>query len=430
MRINIKLGLLLAFACAGSVWFYAELILLPHQQATSIEYDIPRGNLSDLYPRWLGARELLLHKRDPYSREITREIQTGYYGRPLDSANPHDPEDQQGFAYPLYVVFLLAPLITFPFSTVQTGFHWLLMLVSGGTLLLWFKTLRWRPALLTIVIAEVIIFGSFPVVQGVTLRQLSVLVAGFLALGFLAMVQRRFVLAGAVLAIATIKPQLVVPFVSWLALWAVSGWHKRRKFLLSFMIGMALLFASAEWVLPGWIVKFYYAVTAYWQYTHAMTPSDVLFGPGVGKLTNVLLILVAGAVCWNMRGTEETSIEFSFASCFVLAATVAVMPIFAPYNQVLLFPGFLFLVQHRDGLSPKRYWQKVLLCIAILLIVWQWIACIALTLVYFFVPKNIAESMWRVPFYVSIPLPIIVMCLLYVCLRAIRSNAAALQNAC
>src|SRR6185437_10568409 len=270
MRINAKLGLLLALVCAGSVWFYAELILLPHQEAAAVEYNIPRGNLSDLYPRWLGARELLLHNRDPYSKEITREIQTGYYGRPLDPARPNDPKDQQGFAYPLYVVFLLAPTITLSFSAVQTGFHWLLILVSGGTLLLWFKALRWRPTLSTIVIAEVIIFGSFPVVQGVTLRQLSVLVAGFLALGFLSLVQRRFVLAGAVLAIATIKPQLAIPFVSWLALWAVSGWHKRKNVLQSFMIGMALLCASAEWVLPGWIIKFYYAVIAYWQYTHAM----------------------------------------------------------------------------------------------------------------------------------------------------------------
>jgi len=51
----------------------------------------PRGNLSDLYPRWLGARELLLHGRDPYSPEITREIQRGYYGRELDSSRPNDP---------------------------------------------------------------------------------------------------------------------------------------------------------------------------------------------------------------------------------------------------------------------------------------------------------------------------------------------------
>lgn len=427
IRINAKLGLLLALVCAGSVWFYAEFILLPHQEATAYEYDIPRGNLSDLYPRWLGARELLLHKRDPYSSEITREIQIGYYGRPLDSAKPHDPEDQQRFAYPLYVVFLLAPIITLPFSTVQTGFHWFLIIVSGGTLLAWFIALRWRPSLLTIVIAEIIIFGSFPVVQGVTLRQLSVLVAGFLALGFLAVVQRRFVLAGGVLAIATIKPQLVIPFVLWLALWTVSRWHKRKNLALSFMIGMALLFASAEWLLPGWIVKFYYAILAYWQYTHAMTPSDVLFGPMAGKLFNILLILVAGAVCWKMRSKEETSIEFSFASCFALAATVAVMPIFAPYNQVLLFPGFLFLVQHRDGLSPNRLWQKVLLCAAILLIVWQWIACLALTLIYAFVPKNIVEGMWRVPFYVSVPLPIIVMCLLYVC--AASKSAKTLETA-
>ena len=88
---------------------------------------VPRGNLSDLYPRWLGARELLLHRRNPYGDDITHEIQKGYYGRALDPARPDDPRDQQGFAYPIYVVFLLAPLIGLPFHGVQiffTGCWW------------------------------------------------------------------------------------------------------------------------------------------------------------------------------------------------------------------------------------------------------------------------------------------------------------------
>ena len=90
------------------MWFYADRILVGYQVADAAAHQRPRGNLSDLYPRWLGARELLLHHRNPYNDDITIEIQQGYYGRALDAARADDPKDRQGFAYPVYVVFVLA----------------------------------------------------------------------------------------------------------------------------------------------------------------------------------------------------------------------------------------------------------------------------------------------------------------------------------
>ena len=81
----------------------------------------------------------MLHHRDPYGPEVTREIQAGYYGRPLEPGRADDPKDQQGFAYPVHVVFLLAPTIGLPFPVVQTGFRWLLVnaaVLEDGTLLM------------------------------------------------------------------------------------------------------------------------------------------------------------------------------------------------------------------------------------------------------------------------------------------------------
>jgi hypothetical protein len=111
--LKFTLALVLAVVASASTWFYMDGILRTQQIADAAAHGTPRGNLSDLYPRWLGARELLLRGRNPYSPEMTREIQRGYYGRPLDPRLPGDPKDQQGFAYPVYVVFLLAPRFTF-----------------------------------------------------------------------------------------------------------------------------------------------------------------------------------------------------------------------------------------------------------------------------------------------------------------------------
>src|SRR6059058_2995959 len=126
----LKTLLLLAGSAllAVSMCIWVQNISIPRQMAEANERGIPRGNLSDLYPRWLGTRELLLRGRDPYRNDITREIQAGYYGRPLDPNRPFDPKDQQAFAYPLYVVFILAPMIAMPFAMVQRIF--LLLLIA------------------------------------------------------------------------------------------------------------------------------------------------------------------------------------------------------------------------------------------------------------------------------------------------------------
>src|SRR6266566_2986438 len=113
------IGLLIALLLAGSMLWYVQNLLIPYQQADAALHGRPRGNLSDLYPRWLGTRELLLHHRNPYSAEVTREIQIGYYGRPLDADRAEDPKDQQGFAYPVYVAFFLAPTSFFSFAIVK-----------------------------------------------------------------------------------------------------------------------------------------------------------------------------------------------------------------------------------------------------------------------------------------------------------------------
>ena len=194
-----ELALLLALVAAGSAWFFTNHVLVAYEISESAVKGLPRGNLSDLYPRWLGARELLLHGRDPYSREITREIQVGYYGRQVDPTRPHDPKDQQGFAYPLYVVFLLAPTVRLPFREVQLGFRWLLVILTGSSVLLWLRALRWRPSPGIAAAWIVVTLGCFPAIQGLKLQQLSLLVCALLAACAAAVASGALLLAGILL---------------------------------------------------------------------------------------------------------------------------------------------------------------------------------------------------------------------------------------
>src|SRR5579862_9857352 len=244
---NPRLGVLLALLLTGSMWFYVQKVLAPHQRTEAAIHGWPRGNLSDLYPRWLGARELLLHHRDPYSAEITREIQIGYYGRPLDPSRADDPKDQQRFAYPVYVVFLMAPTIQMPFPAAQAIFKWVFVWLTLLSIPLWLRVVSWRPPLLVVAILTILAFGSFAVVQGIKLQQLSLVVNGIMAGSAAALVTGYFSLAGFLLALATFKPQLALPMAAWLMLWAVSDWRRRQKFVWSFVLTMAALLAASEY---------------------------------------------------------------------------------------------------------------------------------------------------------------------------------------
>jgi len=418
-----RLGLLLALLSAASMWFYVQWVLVPYQKADAAAHGRPRGNLSDLYPRWLGTRELLLHHRDPYSSEVTREIQSGYYGRPLDPRRMDDPrfnepKDQQGFAYPLHVIFLLAPTIGLPFPVVQAGFRWLLVILTLASVLLWLRVLRWRPSAATTAIIILLTLGSYAVVQGIKLQQLTLVVSALLAGCGAALVAGHFSLAGFLLALATIKPQLALPLAGWLTLWAASDWRRRQSFIWSFALSMAIFLGASEYILPGWMREFRDAVAAYRQYTGgAGSLLDVLTTPWLGKILAAVAVLAVVVMGWKVRRASHDSEAFSTMLALVLAVTLVIVPSFAPYNQVLLLPAvFLITISWKD-LWSRGSLTRVACGLGLLVVGWPWLASCGLMLASRFVSPSSLQKAWTVPLYTSLGIPLVVLGLLSLCTR-------------
>jgi hypothetical protein len=407
-RLPFLLGLALALAATASTWFYMNRILRAQQIADAAVHHRPRGNLSDLYPRWLGARELLRRGRNPYSAEITREIQQGYYGRPLDPSNADDPKDQQGFAYPAYVVFLLAPTVGLPFDTVQVGFRWFLIALAGLSVLLWLRVLRWKPPLGATLISIVLMLGWLPMVQGIKLQQLTALVAGLLAACGACLTGGWFFCAGVLLALATIKPQLAWPIAIWLLLWAASDWRSRRRFIFGFAVSMLLLLGGAELVLPGWLRMFVQALGQYHQYTQNQSVLVWMFGSIAGRVLEALSVLACAACVWRVRGESAASAAFGGAFGLVLALTVVIVPMFAPYNQVLLAPAILALVRPGDSANPILPAIRLARALGGILLAWPWIATLGLSAAYLWLTPGIRQRVWPIPFYSNFMLPLFI----------------------
>ena len=409
-------GIGLAMLLSASTWFYVNRILRAEQIAEAAAHDRPRGNLSDLYPRWLGARELFLHHRNPYSPEITREIQQGYYGRPLDPSRPDDPKDQQGFAYPAYVVFPLAPTIGLPFEEVQRAFRWFLIGLAVADVFLWLYILGWKVSCPMTIVLAIMAVGWLPMVQGIKLQQLTLLVAALLAASAALVVgsvgraplPRSLLLfgSGIVLAFATIKPQLAWPLVLFLLVWALSQWSQRKAFVFGFALTMTLLFFGAELLLPGWLRMFVDAIGQYHRYTQNQSVLVYLFGSIAGRIFEIIAVLLCALYACRIRREPAGSSGFSHAVALIAALTALAVPMFAPYNQVLLMPAIFMLLKSTS--RPMLPAVRIAYFVTFLMIAWPWMIAFLLTLSSPWLSSNSRQRLYLAPFYSNFFVPIFV----------------------
>jgi hypothetical protein len=298
---------------------------------------------SDIYPRWVGSRELFLNGLDPYSDAVTHQIQLMYYGRPLALG---EDRDQQRFAYPVYVAFLLLPTTLLPFKAVQALFVTFLALATVIGVILWLRTVGWpvsKSAVTVIVLLALLNPGTL---RGLRLQQLGLLVAALLAAAAFFAVRGRLVTAGVCLGLATIKPQTMLLPLIWFLIWCVGDWVKRKPLALTFAGTVCALFLAGDLLLYGWLWEFVGGVIAYRRYA-GYTGLEILFGRGyLAFLCAALVILWMVLRMWRHRTADADSPQFISQLGAVLAIQLFVMPgLFDFYNLVLLLPAIFILLK-------------------------------------------------------------------------------------
>jgi Glycosyltransferase family 87 len=394
--------------CAG-LWYWAVVIFAPANTASAQQRHRPMGNNSDLYARWHGTRELLLHHRDPYSRDITREVQAGFYGRPLESQNVSDPKAQEGFNYPLYAVFLFAPFAGLSFATAQAIFRWLLILAASCTVPLWMKALGFRPRLPLMLAGIVLTAGAYPSVMEFYQQNLAALVIFLLAAAIASIARGWHTLAGFLLALSTIKPEIAGLMVFWSLLWAAGHWRKRYALIASFSATLAALIVAAEIALPHWVGRFLGAIREY-QVSDADLPiTEVLLPRFVGRLTTFGLICLLIVLLWRWKGTEEGSETFKLGIAWVAAVTLAVLPKLAAYNQLLLVPALMVLLGRWQDILHGGLITRSIAKAALASQVWQWIAALGLAVCSIAISPRLARSAAQAPLYTLLALPPLVL---------------------
>lgn len=419
-----KLALWLALAGAVSMLYYHQKLFMPRVLAMRAAVGLGNGYSfgNDFYQVWLSSQELLRHRRDPYSEEMTREIQIGLYGRPLDPSRPGDPIDRRVFPYPAFVDLLFLPSAEVLFPIVRIAVLCVLAGLTMASVPLWLRAFDWQPGWNWTAVILLLILTSYPALEGLYAGQLGLLVAFLLAASMLALRRDRYLVAGFLMALTTIKPQVTALAILYLLLWTLRDWRNRKNFYIGFFSTAAVLLCTSLAVLPHWIRNWLHTVMAYRHYTTPPLVTEVLTSPLGPKFSGAMtLVLTAASIgiamilAWRNRGAAFGSFAFWLTLTTILSITaITILPGQAVYDHLILIPAILLFVRFRKVLADAGPVPRILLWIGTFLLCWPWIASLGLIALRPILPSAIFSSsaFLSLPIRNAAPLPFAVLALL------------------
>jgi hypothetical protein len=421
------LALILALVGAGSMLYYQFGLFLPRVQRASAarhlagEYSF--GN--DLFPIWLTSRRWLHDGLDPYGPVLTREIQIGLFGRPLDSQFPTDPpNDYRRFAYPAFTDLLLWPVSEIPFRTLRAAWVALLAALLATAVVFWARALSWHLSRTSLVLVLLLTLCSYPELEGFYAGQPGLLVGFLLAASLLALVRNRPLLAGTLMALATIKPQMVLLAIVYLFLWTANDWRRRGAFTLAFLATMSLLIAAPLAILPRWIQSWASVIQGYPRYSKPPLASELLgstLGSHIGRPAIAILLIAALWLAWRGRAAAIGSYEFWLTLSIQLSITVvALLPGQAVHDHVILLPGIFLLTCRWEEWSSSWILRALLVGLAVLIVV-PWFASLILIVLRPLLTDEqfYSKGVFALPLRTAAAFPFVVLGALFLALRRI-----------
>jgi hypothetical protein len=333
--------------------------------------------MGDLYPRWVGARELLLHKRNPYGPEVSQQIQIAFYGHAIiqDYSSPgHKTVDEQRFAYPVYVVFLMAPTVYTDFATVHRAAPSALALLTGIGVLLSISLLRWRIPWEQKAAITLLTISSPQIVQGLEHQQLAIVVGLLLIAGMWCAARNYLAVAGIFLAWSTIKPQMALLPLCFFLVWVIGDWVRRWRLFAGFLAMLFLLIGAGELILPGWVGNFQAAAADYRKYFPTTSFLRMAVGDALGEVLGGIVVVGLIVLAWRNRREAADSRKCIATFATFLMGTILAFPLFTPFNQVMLILPTMLLL-HDWKTLPK--FSRVVFVVTV---TWPWITSLVLLL--------------------------------------------------
>jgi hypothetical protein len=430
--------MLIAVLFAAAMVYYHLFLFVPKVLEVRAARGMGNGYSfgGDFYPIWLTSREALFRHRDPYSPEMTRAIQTGLFGRPVDAGqHPLDPPaGYREFAYPGFVDLIFWPVAYLPFPAVRIILAIVLPMMTAGGIWLWANAMRFEASAGVIAVFVPLTLCNYPILEGLFAEQLGLVVGFLLAASMAALGAKKYVLSGVLLAFSTMKPQMTVLLIIFLLIWSFAKWDERHRLAESFIAAETFLCAAAFGVWPRWLAQWLGTLFNYRNYSTPPLIMDLL-GPRVGPVLGPVLVMVAivyaVGVAWRARDRSSESEEFWVTVALILAITVlATLPGHAIYDHIVLLPGIMLAVHFWRRLVAVQGVIRWLFLPAAAVLFWQWVAALTIVSIHPFISagKFYSVAIFALPIRMAGPFPFALVALLAaVAMRGFPSNLVEKQ---
>jgi hypothetical protein len=266
---------------------------------------------------------------------------------------------------------------------------------------------------------------SYQELEGLYAGQLGLLVGFLLAASLLALVRNRPWLAGTLMALAMIKPQMVLLAVLYLFLCSAHDRRNRGRFIVAFLATMFLLIAASLAVWPRWIQSWGHVIIGYPRYSTPPLARELL-GWSVGSLIGTpliaILLMAALVLAWRGRAAAAGSYEFWVTLSTLLAlTTITLVPGQSVCDHVILLPGIflLILISRNDWQGSTRIFRG-LFALGAAVLLWPWFAAAGLIVLHPFLRPEVfySKAVFVLPLRTAAPFPFVVLALLVVAILA------------
>jgi len=297
---------------------------------------------------FFAAATVVAHHGDPYNWPSLNAAEYQLYDAPR-GLHAGDPAFYEFLAYPEgpWLAYALAPLTGLPWQLAYAIYALLLGIIllaaSFGSL----RLLGWsrRRAALGAGCTLLAAVGFINLFMG----QVSVIVFGALIAAFMLARQRRPGLAGAVLALAWVKPNIGLPLALVLALLEPAA---ARRILAGFVAASAALFGLMAAVMGLHFLEWPLQVPRMWQAVQGLQPDiasvESFYYPGLsGWVKTVALVLTllaaVGYGSWAMRRAANPQTR----GLTLLIIWLFALPFVQSYDLILLLPVVALLLGPR-----------------------------------------------------------------------------------
>lgn len=306
------------------------------------QFVIQSQEANQFLPRWLGTRLYLTQGWSPYSQETNAEIQKTIYGRQVRA-----DEDPALYLYPFYSFLIFSPFaLTDKYLIARVIWMVILELALIAITVLSISLARWRTSafiwLLLILFSLAWYYSVRPVMDG----DISILCAFFLVLALALIRAEQDALAGLLLSIATIKPNMILVVVLFILIWAIS--MHRWLLFWSFLGCLGLIVAGTSLLMPSWLVENLRQLVQYLRSPQINNPATLVgyWLPGIGKQFGwALTIGFSGLLIveW-VRGAGKDFRWFLWTVFLTLAISPLLGIPTSINNYVVMLPGFILVL--------------------------------------------------------------------------------------